>query len=153
MSVVVIMKISPMMLTSETDFIYEDRRPRARAMIKDALSPRAILAVHRRLQRTFVPAILCASVLVFVSTGLSEDRGRLPRAVVDLPTAKHSANLATTYPELRAAISYKIVLSPHVGAAEIDRDIQTVQRRVGSGRSAPFSGAAGRALCGQGAGQ
>ncbi len=99
-------------------------------MIKDALSPRAILAVHRQLQRIFVPAILCASVLVFVSTGLSEDRGRLPRAVVDLPTAKHSANLATTYPELRAAISYKIVLSPHVGAAEIDRNIQIAQRRV-----------------------
>ena len=130
MSVVVIMKISPMMLTSETDFIYEDRGPRARAMIKDALSPRAILAVRRQLRRTVVPAILCASVLVFVSTGLSEDWGRLPRAVVDLPTAKHSANLATTYPELRAAISYKIVLSPHVGAAEIDRNIQIAQRRV-----------------------
>lgn len=130
MSVVVIMKISPMMLTSETDFTYEDRGPRARAMIKDALSPRAILAVGRQLRRTVVPAILCASVLVFVSTGLSEDWGRLPRAVVDLPTAKHSANLATTYPELRAAISYKIVLSPHVGAAEIDRNIQIAQRRV-----------------------
>lgn len=99
-------------------------------MIKDALSPRAILAVHRQLQRIFVPAILCASVVVFVSTGLSEDRGRLPRAAVDLSTAAPSANLATTDPELRAAISYKIVLSPHLGAAEIDRNIQIAQRRV-----------------------
>ena len=57
MSVVVIMKISPMMLTSETDFTYEDRGPRARAMIKDALSPRAILAVGRQLRRTVVPAM------------------------------------------------------------------------------------------------
>jgi tetratricopeptide (TPR) repeat protein len=67
---------------------------------------------------------------LFVSTGLSEDRESSLPAAVDLPTAAHSANLATTYPELRSTISYRIVLSPHVGAAEIDRNIQTAQRRV-----------------------
>jgi tetratricopeptide (TPR) repeat protein len=100
-------------------------------MTNDALrSPRAVLRVHRRLQGTLVPVVLCGSALLSVSTGLSEDRESSLPAAVDLPTAAHSANLATTYPELGSTISYRIVLSPHVGAAEIDRNIQTAQRRV-----------------------
>jgi tetratricopeptide (TPR) repeat protein len=93
-------------------------------------SPRAVLKVHRRLQGTLVPVVLCGSALLSVSTGLSEGRESSLPATVDLPTAAHSANLATTYPELGSTISYRIVLSPHVGAAEIDRNIQTAQRRV-----------------------
>ena len=78
-------------------------------MIKDALSPQSILVVDRKLQRTFVPAMLCGSVLLSVSLALSEDRENVPPATADLPTATHRADFATTYPELRAAISYRIV--------------------------------------------
>jgi tetratricopeptide (TPR) repeat protein len=45
-----------------------------------------------------------------------------------------SGGPAKTYPELRAALSYKIAMSPHVGADQLDRNIQTAQRRV---REAP----------------
>jgi tetratricopeptide (TPR) repeat protein len=100
-------------------------------MTNDALrSPRAILRVHRRLQGTLVPVVLCGSALLSVSTGLSEDRESSLPAAVDLPTAAHSANLATTYPQLRAAMPYRIAVSPHAGDGKLDREIQRVQRRI-----------------------
>ena len=76
---------------------------------------------------------LCAGVLSTVSIGLGEDVDRIPPVTLS-PTRALASESATTYPELRAAISYKIAMSPHVGADRLDRDIQTAQRRV---REAP----------------
>jgi tetratricopeptide (TPR) repeat protein len=50
------------------------------------------------------------------------------------PTAAPSEDLATAYPALRAAMSYRIAMSPHAGADQLDTDIRTAQRRV---REAP----------------
>jgi tetratricopeptide (TPR) repeat protein len=115
-----------MILTCETDFIYANRRQRTRPTTKDALRyPRAVLRVHRKSQTVVV---LC--LLFTVSIGLSEDWERLGPATGNLPTAQQSASSATTYPELRAAMSYRIAISPHAGTGRVDRDIQTAQRRV-----------------------
>ena len=65
-----------------------------------------------------------------VDIGLSEDRQSLLRARVNLPEPTQSPKLAATYPHLRSAMSYRIAMSPHVGAGQLDRDIQTAQRRV-----------------------
>jgi tetratricopeptide (TPR) repeat protein len=92
-------------------------------MTNDALrSPRAVLRGHRKLQGTFVSVVLGGSVLLSVSIGLSEDRVTPP------------ANLSATYPECRAAIPYRIAMSPHVGKGKVDREIQTVQCRVSEAR-------------------
>ena len=100
-------------------------------MTNDALrSPRAVLRMHRRLQGTLVPVVLCGSALLSVSTGLSEDRESSLPATVNLPASAQRQYPPATYPQLGSTISYRIVLSPHVGAAEIDRNIQTAQRRV-----------------------
>jgi tetratricopeptide (TPR) repeat protein len=115
-----------MILTCETDFIYANRRQRTRPTTKDALRyPRAVLRVHRKSQTVVV---LC--LLFTVSIGLSDDWERRTPATGILPTTPQPANLATTYPELRVASSYKIAISPHAGTAKLDRDIQAAQRRV-----------------------
>jgi hypothetical protein len=62
--------------------------------------------------------MLYGSALLFVCTGLSEDRESLPPEVVR---------------QLRATISYGIAMSPHAGVERLDRDIQAIQRRVGEG--------------------
>ena len=71
-------------------------------------------------------------------------------AVAPNPAAALAASeSATTYPELRVAISYKIALSPHSGADQLDRDIQTAERRLREApEPRPFLGATGLALCG-----
>jgi tetratricopeptide (TPR) repeat protein len=94
-------------------------RQRAGSVINDALrSRRPILSVHRGLQTTFVSIALGLSVSVSASTVLSEDRV--------MPSAK----LATPYPQLRAATSYRIAMSPHPGDEKLDREIRNVQRRI-----------------------
>ncbi len=120
-----------MKLTCETDFILAYRRRRIRPITKDALRyPRAVFRVHRKSQRAYAAVVLCGIVLLTVSIGLSEDWERMAPPTGNLTTAQQPANSAATYPELRAAMSYRIAMSPHAGAAELDRDIQTAQRRV-----------------------
>ncbi len=120
-----------MKLTCETDFIFAYRRRRIRPITKDALRyPRAVLRVHRKSQRAYAAVVLCGIGLLTVSIGLSEDPERMGPATGNLLTAPQPANLAATYPELRAAISYRIAMSPHAGTGRLDRDIQAVQRRV-----------------------
>ena len=84
---------------------------------------------------SFVMAIaLCGCLLLSTrSIGLGEDLKWSSPAKPN-PTAAPSEGLATKYPALRAAMSYRIAMSPHAGTDQLDRDIQTVQRRV---REAP----------------
>jgi tetratricopeptide (TPR) repeat protein len=120
-----------MRLTCETDFLYAYRPQRTRLITKDALRyPRAVFRVHRKSQRNFAAVVLCGSVLLIGSIGLSEERERMAPDTGNLPTTRQPANLATTYPELRTAFSYRIALSPHAGTGRLDRDIQATQRRV-----------------------
>jgi tetratricopeptide (TPR) repeat protein len=73
--------------------------------------------------------VLCAGVLSTVSIGFGKDVDCMPSSTLD-PSAALAGESATTYPELRAAMSYKIVMSWHAGADRLDRDIQTTQRRI-----------------------
>ena len=84
---------------------------------------------------SFVMAIaLCGCLLLSTrSIGLGEDL-KWSSPAKNNPTAAPSEGPATKYPALRAAMSYRIAMSPHAGTDQLDRDIQTVQRRV---REAP----------------
>ena len=85
-------------------------------MTKDALrSPRAVLRSHRSCSGHRW-RVLCGSVLLSVSTGLSEDPRRLASGGGRSPTtATQAANLPRLIRELRAAMSYRIAISPHAG--------------------------------------
>jgi hypothetical protein len=134
-----------MTLTRVTVFIYAYRLRKARLMTQDApKSLRAASRVDRRCRpvRKFPAVALCAVVLSTVSIGLGEDVDRIPRVTLN-PTAALSSDSATTYPQLRAAMSYEIAVSPHVGANQLDRDIQNAQRRVREAPAAPILGATG----------
>ena len=88
--------------------------------------------------RKFAAVALCAAVPSTISIGLGEDVNLIPPLALN-PAAALSNDSATTYPELRAAMSYKIAMSPHAGAERLDRDIQTAQRRVrGAPEPRPF---------------
>ena len=100
-----------------TDLICAYRRRSIRTRPKDALRiPGTILRIHRQLQITSLSVVFCGSALLSVCKGLSEDREALPPEIVN---------------QLRAAISYRIVMSPHAGLERLDREIRTVQIRVG----------------------
>ena len=66
---------------------------------------------------------LCGAVWAAIPIGFGEDGNRSGQPAV-------SRDLAATYPELRAAISYKIAMSPHSGTDQLDLKIQTAQRLV-----------------------
>ena len=68
-------------------------------------------------------------ILSPVSIGHGEDVNRIAPVTLN-PTAALSNGTVTTYPRLRDAMSFKIATSPHVGADQLDRDIQSAQRRV-----------------------
>jgi tetratricopeptide (TPR) repeat protein len=105
-------------------------------MMRDALvSLRAAIRAHRKCRREskFLAAVLCVMVLPNLAYGLGEEGDRAPAATPDGATAL-AGKSASTYPELRATISYKIAMSPHGGADRLDRNIQTTQSRV---REAP----------------
>src|SRR6267142_862725 len=134
------------MLTCVT-FLTHTRRSRKWLVTNDA--PRSLRAsvrlcssgyscsyrVHSRCRsvRKFAAVSLCAAVPSTILIGLGEDVNLIPPLALN-PAAALSNDSATTYPELRAAMSYKIAMSPHAGADRLDRDIQTAQRRV---REAP----------------
>jgi tetratricopeptide (TPR) repeat protein len=86
--------------------------------------------VHRRCQSKFAAVALCGGVLSTVSIGFSEDGERLLPATLKPAATLSTGSTTTTYPELRAAMSYRIAMSSHAGAEPLDRDIQTAQRRV-----------------------
>jgi tetratricopeptide (TPR) repeat protein len=120
-----------MISNCETDLIYAYRRQSRRPRTKDALrTTRAVLRVHRSLQGAFFLVVLCGIALSSVCIALSEDRQCWFQATVNVPEATQSANLEATYPQLRAATSYKIAMSPHAGTGDIDLQIQTAQRRI-----------------------
>jgi tetratricopeptide (TPR) repeat protein len=98
---------------------------------------RAARLVSHSLASSFAIAVaLCGSLLLSTrSTGLGEDVNWSSPAKPN-PTAAQSEGPATKYPALRAAMSYRIAMSPHTGTDQLDRDIQTAQRRV---REAPES--------------
>jgi tetratricopeptide (TPR) repeat protein len=125
-----------MILTCVTIFIHACGFGKSRLMTSDA--SKSLRASHRahgrcRPARKFAAVALCGGVLSTVSIGLGEDVDRKP-AVTFNPNSALSGDSATTYPELRAALSYKIAMSPHAGEDQLDRDIQSAQRRV---REAP----------------
>jgi tetratricopeptide (TPR) repeat protein len=120
-----------MTLTRVTVFIFADRFRQARLITHATLkSLLPASGLHRkcRLAGKFLAVALCTGVLATVSIGLCEDVDRIA------PLKALSSDLATSYPELRAAMSYNIAMSPHAGADQLDRDIQTVQCHV---REAP----------------
>jgi tetratricopeptide (TPR) repeat protein len=96
---------------------------------------RAGIRARRKCRRAgkFLAVSLCAVVLPTFSIGLNAEEDRA-LAVTPNPAIALASESTTTYPELRAAISYKIALSPNGGADQIDHDIQNTQRRV---REAP----------------
>jgi tetratricopeptide (TPR) repeat protein len=121
-----------MMLTCATILIYAHRVRKAQLVISDASkSLRVVRRVHRgsRSARKFPAVVLCAGVLSTVSIGFGEDVDRMPPSTLD-PSAEFAGESVTTYPELRAAMSYKIVMSQHAGADRLDRDIQAAQRLI-----------------------
>jgi tetratricopeptide (TPR) repeat protein len=117
-----------MILTCETAFSYLYRPKDARLMTKDdSKSSRAVLANHRSWQTEL--AVLCGSVLLTGSIGLSENpKQAFPGTPTITPT--QAASLPATHPQLRTAVSYRIAMSPHAGDGKLDREIQSVQRRV-----------------------
>jgi tetratricopeptide (TPR) repeat protein len=68
-----------------------------------------------------------------VSVGLGDATDGMP-AATPAASATLSRDSAKTYPQLRASMSYKIAMSPQPGGDRLDRDIETVQRRI---REAP----------------
>jgi tetratricopeptide (TPR) repeat protein len=91
-------------------------------------SSQFIRRFHRAANRVAVVA-LCGCGLSSLPFGYGEDVKRTPpvwpKRNSDLPKG-----LATTYPEMRAGLSYKVALSPHAGDDQLDRDIHAAQRRV-----------------------
>ena len=109
------------MLTCVTILAYRFRKLRmANRRSKSLWTARRLL----RRYRTKLPAVaLCASLLSAVSAGLGEGADGITTTTLSRDSAK-------THPELRASISYKIALSPQPGGDPLDRDIETVQRRI-----------------------
>ena len=88
------------------------------AMTNDASgTPRATRQFsHRaRAMRKLAVIALCGGLLSTLSRGAGEDVGSSSPARPNL-TAAQFKDLAKTYPELRAAMSYKIAMSPHAGS-------------------------------------
>ncbi|MGC2579989.1 MAG: hypothetical protein WA376_20660, partial [Terrimicrobiaceae bacterium] len=79
--------------------------------------------------RKLAVIVLCGGLLSTLSRGAGEDVGSSSPARPNLVAAQFK-DLAKTYPELRAAMSYRIAMSAHAGSDRLDRDIQTAQRRV-----------------------
>lgn len=120
------------MLTHVTIFLCADRFRKASLVVNDgAKSPWTSRRVHHRgrLWGKFLAAALWAGILSTASDALGEDAGRSSAPALN-SAAADSSDSAEAYPELRAVISYKIAMSPHAGAHQLDRDIQTAQRRV-----------------------
>ncbi len=99
-------------------------------------SPKFLWAARRfvrRYGRKLSAVALFASLLTTVSVGLAESADAMP-AATPAASATFSRDSAKTYPQLRASMSYKIAMSPQPGGDRLDRDIETVQRRI---REAP----------------
>lgn len=120
----------PIMLTRVTIVTCSHRF--LEAMTNDASgTPRATRQFsHRaRAMRKLAVIVLCGGLLSTLSRGAGEDVGSSSPARPNLVAAQFK-DLAKTYPELRAAMSYRIAMSAHAGSDRLDRDIQTAQRRV-----------------------
>ena len=120
----------PIMLTRTTIVTCSHRFPEA--MTNEASGTlRATRQFSRSGRATTKLAViaLCGGLLFTLSRGAGEDVGSSSPARAN-PTAAHSKDLAKTYPELRAAMSYRIAMSAHAGSDKLDRDIRTSQRRV-----------------------
>ena len=92
-----------------------------------------VRGAHSRWQRKVAAVAVGGVAFSTLPIGLSEDRKLMPPGTLE-PAATVSTGSTKTYPELRAAISYRIATSPHTGAGQLDRDIQSAQQRV---REAP----------------
>jgi tetratricopeptide (TPR) repeat protein len=121
-----------MILTCDTALSYLSRLRDGRPTSKDDLrSSRAVLRNLRSWQTKL--ALLCGSVLLISPIGLSENPKR-PLTETPTTTPTQAASLPATYLQLRAAMSYKIAMSPHSGDGKLDREIQSAQRRVSEAR-------------------
>jgi tetratricopeptide (TPR) repeat protein len=114
-----------MILTSGISCIDAHRSRKQRLMSNDASRSRAGGRVHHR-AATILAAITLFGSLSDISAGIGEEIKALSSPS---PGFQASSN-ATTYPALRAAMSYKIAMSSHPGTEKLDRDIQAAQRRV-----------------------
>ena len=117
------------MLTCVTILAYRFRKARLTNRKSESLwAARRLLSTYRSARR-FPAVALCVSLLLTVSIGLGEGADGLPAA-----SATRPGDSAKTHPQLRASMSYKIAMSPQPGGDQLDRDIETVQRRI---REAP----------------
>jgi tetratricopeptide (TPR) repeat protein len=117
----------PIMLTRATSVTCSHRFQNALPMRNDA--PRTLRASRVRATRSLAVMALCGGLLSTLSTGLGELGDSSPperRNATPAPTEDR----AKSYPELRAAMSYRIALSAHAGNDKLDREIQTAQSRV-----------------------
>ena len=116
-----------MMLTYAVSFIYAYRFKKGRLMFNGAArSLRTTRRVFRGAARNLA-AITMLGSLPGISVAIAEDIKAVPSLP---PRTEASSSSESTYPQLRASMSYKIVMSPHGGTERLDRDIQAAQRRV-----------------------
>ena len=115
------------MMTCVTILAYRFRKARLTNHTSESLRATRPLLRRYRSARKLPAVALCASLLTTASVVLGEGADGTPTATLSRDSAK-------THPQLRAAMSYKIAMSPQPGGDQLDRDIETVQRRI---REAP----------------
>ena len=116
-------------MTCVTILAFRFRKARLTNHTSESLRATRPLLRRYRSARKLPAVALCASLLTTASVVLGEGADGTPAT-----TATLSRDSAKTHPQLRAAMSYKIAMSPQPGGDQLDRDIETVQRRI---REAP----------------